>query len=73
MSVIKKFRIKNFKKRTELLRLERITLHFGKRKILEDLTFNLNQGEILAPWQNVHGTQNVTNCQENKIIPYILH
>ena len=48
MSVIKKFRIKNFKKKTELLRLERITLHFGKRKILEDLTFNLNQGEILG-------------------------
>ena len=48
MSVIKKFRITNFKKKTELLRLERITLHFGKRKILEDLTFNLNQGEILG-------------------------
>jgi len=48
MSVIKKFRIKNFKKKTELLRLEKISLHFGKRKILENLTFNLNQGEILG-------------------------
>ena len=48
MSVIKKFRIKNFKKKTELLRLERISLHFGKRKILENLTFNLSQGEILG-------------------------
>ena len=48
MSVIKKFRIKNFKKKTELLKLERISLHFGKRKILENLTFNLNQGEILG-------------------------
>ena len=48
MSVIKKFRIKNFKKKTELLRLERISLHFGKRKILENLTFNLNRGEILG-------------------------
>ena len=48
MSVVKKFRIKNFKKKTELLRLEKISLHFGKRKILENLTFNLNQGEILG-------------------------
>ena len=48
MSVIKKFRIKNFKKKTELLRLEKISLHFGKRKILENLTFNLNKGEILG-------------------------
>ena len=40
MSVIKKFRITNFKKKKELLRLERISLHFGKRKILQDLTFN---------------------------------
>ncbi len=48
MSVIKKFRIKNFKKKTELLKLEKISLHFGKRKILENLSFNLNQGEILG-------------------------
>ena len=48
MSVIKKFRIKNFKKKTELLRLEKISLQFGKRKILENLTFNLSQGEILG-------------------------
>ena len=48
MTVIKKFRIKNFKKKTELLRLEKISLHFGKRKILENLTFSLNQGEILG-------------------------
>ena len=48
MSVVKKFRIKNFKKKTELLKLEKISLHFGKRKILENLTFSLNQGEILG-------------------------
>ncbi len=48
MSVIKKFRIKNFKKKTELLKLDKISLHFDKRKILENLTFSLNQGEILG-------------------------
>ena len=48
MAIIKKFRIKNFKHEKELLRLEKISVYFGKRKILEDLNLNLNQGEILG-------------------------
>ena len=48
MAIIKKFRIKNFKKEKELLRLEKISVYFGKRKILENLNFSLNQGEILG-------------------------
>ena len=48
MAIIKKFRIKNFKKEKELLRLEKISVYFGKRKILEDLNLKLNQGEILG-------------------------
>ena len=48
MAIIKKFRIKNFKQNKELLRLEKISVYFGKRKILEDLNLNLNQGEILG-------------------------
>ena len=48
MAIIKKFRITNFKKKKELLKLERVSLYFGKRKILEDLNLNLNQGEILG-------------------------
>ena len=48
MAIIKKFRIKNFKQEKELLRLEKISVFFGKRKILEDLNLNLNQGEILG-------------------------
>ena len=48
MAIIKKFRITNFKKKKELLRLEKVSLYFGKRKILEDLNLNLNQGEILG-------------------------
>ena len=48
MAIIKKFRITNFKKKKELLRLEKISVYFGKRKILEDLSLNLNQGEILG-------------------------
>ena len=48
MGIIKKFRIKNFKKQEELLRLEKISVYFGKRKILEDLNLSLNKGEILG-------------------------
>ncbi len=48
MAIIKKFRIKNFKEEKNLLRLEKISVYFGKRKILEDLNLSLNQGEILG-------------------------
>ncbi len=48
MAIIKKFRIKNFKQEKELLRLDKISVYFGKRKILEDLSLSLNQGEILG-------------------------
>ena len=48
MAVIKKFRIKNFKRKTEILKLEKISVYFSKRKILENLNINLQQGEILG-------------------------
>ena len=48
MAVIKKFRIKNFKTKKELIKLDKISIYFGKRKIFEDLNFSLNQGEILG-------------------------
>ena len=48
MAIIKKFRIKNFKQENELLKLEKISVSFGKRKILENLNLNLNEGEILG-------------------------
>ena len=48
MAIIKKFRIKNFKKNVEILKLEKISVFFNKRKILENLNINLQQGEILG-------------------------
>ena len=48
MAIIKKFRIKNFKTKKELIKLDKISIYFGKRKIFEDLKFSLNQGEILG-------------------------
>jgi lipopolysaccharide export system ATP-binding protein len=48
MAIIKKFRIKSFKKENTILELKNISLSFGKRQILENLNLKINQGEILG-------------------------
>jgi lipopolysaccharide export system ATP-binding protein len=48
VAIIKKFRIKSFKKNKALVSLNKISLSFGKRRILEDVSFNINEGEILG-------------------------
>ena len=48
MAIIKKFRIKSFKKNKPLIRLEKISLSFGKRQILDNVNFHVNSGEILG-------------------------
>ena len=48
MSNIKKFRIKYFKKDNTILKLEKISLKFGKKIILDNLNLNLNNGQILG-------------------------
>tara|TARA_B100000787_G_scaffold37902_1_gene26750 strand:+ start:1929 stop:2705 length:777 start_codon:yes stop_codon:yes gene_type:complete len=48
MAIIKKFRIKSFKKNTPIISLENISLSFGKRKILDNVSFKINEGEILG-------------------------
>ena len=48
MAIIKKFRIKSFKDRKPVIKLEKISLSFQKRLILENISFNLNQGQILG-------------------------
>ncbi len=48
MAIIKKFRIKSFKKNKALVSLNKISLSFGQRRILEDVSFNINEGEILG-------------------------
>jgi len=48
MAIIKKFRIKSFKENKPLIRLEKISLSFGKRQILDNINFNVNSGEILG-------------------------
>ena len=48
MAIIKKFRIKSFKEHKPLIKMEKISLSFGRRQILDNINFNVNSGEILG-------------------------
>ena len=48
MGVIKKFRITSFKNKQSIISLENVSLSFGKRKILDNVSFKINQGQILG-------------------------
>ena len=46
MAVIKKFRIKSFKKIKSIIEFENISLAYGNRLILDNISFRINQGQI---------------------------
>jgi lipopolysaccharide export system ATP-binding protein len=48
MSNIKKFRIKSFKNKSSVLSLERLSLRYGQKIILDNLSLQLNNGQILG-------------------------
>ena len=48
MSNVKKFRIKLFKDKSVILKLEKISLKFGRKTILDNLNLQLNNGQILG-------------------------
>jgi len=48
MTNIKKFRIKYFKENNSILELNKISVKFGKKIILDNLNLKLNNGEILG-------------------------
>ena len=48
MSNVKKFRIKLFKDKNVILKLEKISLKFGRKTILDNLNLQLNNGQILG-------------------------
>ena len=48
MSNIKKFRITSYKNKDEILILEKLSLKFGKKVILDNLSLRLNSGQILG-------------------------
>ncbi len=48
MSNIKKFRIKSFKQTKSILNLEKVSLKYGRKIILDNLNLKLNSGQILG-------------------------
>ena len=48
MAIIKKFIIKSFKKEKAAIKLEKLSLNYGRRKVLDNISFSLNEGQILG-------------------------
>ena len=48
MAIIKKFRIKSFKKLNPIIKFENVSLSYGNRLILDNLNFNINEGQIFG-------------------------
>ena len=48
MAIIKSFRIKSFKKNIQIANFKNVTLSYGKRKILDNINFDIYPGEILG-------------------------
>ncbi len=48
MAVIKKFRIKSFKKKNSIIEFENVTLAYGNRLILDNINFKINEGQIFG-------------------------
>ena len=48
MALIKKFRIKKFKEKESLLKLEKISMFYNKRQILNNLNLKINKQEVLG-------------------------
>ena len=48
MAVIKKFRIKSFKEKETLLELEKVSMFYNKRQILNNLNLKINRQEVLG-------------------------
>ena len=48
MGIIKKFRIKSFKKVNSIIEFQNVSLAYGERMILENISFKINEGQIFG-------------------------
>ena len=48
MAIIKKFRIKSFKTINSIIEFNNISLSYGNRQILENISFKINEGQIFG-------------------------
>ena len=70
MAIIKKFRIKSFKKLNPIIEFDNISLAYGNRLILDNLNFKINEGQIfgmLGP--NGVGKSTIFNLITGLVIP----
>ena len=74
MAIIKKFRIKSFKKSKSIIELENVSLAYGNRLILDNINFKINENEIfgmLGP--NGVGKSTIFNLITGLIVNYLLN
>ena len=48
MAIIKKFRIKSFKNINSIIEFENVSLTYGNRLILDNLSFKINESQIFG-------------------------
>ena len=48
MALIKQFRIKSYKKPRSIIAFENVSLSYGNRLILDNISFKINQGQIFG-------------------------
>ena len=48
MAIIKKFRIKYFKNETPIIEFNNVSLSYGNRLILDNISFKINSGQIFG-------------------------
>ena len=48
MGIIKKFRIKSFKNKNSIIEFKNVSLSYGKRIILDNINFKINEGQIFG-------------------------
>ena len=48
MGVVKRFRIKSFKEQNSIVKLEKISMVYNKRVILNDISLSINRHEVLG-------------------------
>ena len=48
MAIVKKFRIKSFKKLNSIIEFENVSLAYGNRLILDNINFKINEGQIFG-------------------------
>ena len=70
MGIIKKFRIKSFKQVNSIIEFDNVSLAYGDRMILENISFKINEGQIfgmLGP--NGVGKSTIFNLITGLIVP----